>query len=273
MDYVCTSSISQVIGYDPPASPSITKIPHGAVDKNEQITLTCEILGGNPLANIVWQCDGTSLVTPTGIPPNNKSVSSVQLIATESHNGPPNQPTDVLVACEITSMIVSWRPGLNGGNEQSFRVVWLNIMTQQIEYSSEIMDSRQEQTKQYIVKSLVPDTSYIIYVEAANKHGIVRSTDNDNCTTRSSLYNSQPNNSLAMSVGAGIGSSVFILLVAGLVVLILKRRLNNKEEKNKLYHSMDPGTCRQKTSNDQHNYCELQTTRMDSNPDCIQLNR
>ncbi|XP_076109516.1 nephrin-like [Mytilus galloprovincialis] len=61
--------------------------PQGVIDENEQITLTCEILGGNPLANIVWQCDGASLVTPTGVPPTNKSVSSVQLTAAESHNG------------------------------------------------------------------------------------------------------------------------------------------------------------------------------------------
>ncbi|OPL33168.1 hypothetical protein AM593_03403, partial [Mytilus galloprovincialis] len=99
--------------------------------------------------------------------------------------GPPEPPINILVACEITSMIVSWRPGFDGGSQQSFRVIWLNIKTLKTEYSSEIMELNQDSTKQYIVKFLTSDTSYIIYVEATNKHGIVRSSDNDNCTTGS----------------------------------------------------------------------------------------
>ncbi|CAC5385646.1 unnamed protein product [Mytilus coruscus] len=187
--------------------------------------------------------------------------------------GPPKQPTNILVACEITSMIVSWRPGFNGGIKQYFRVVWLNIRTQQTKYSSEIMDSNPESTKQYIVKSLTPDTPYIIYVQATNKHGIVRSTDNDNCTTGSSLFNSQLNNSLVTSVAAAIGITVFILLVASLVIFVLKRRrMKNKKEDSKLYQSTQPGTSRQRTNNDEHDYSELQTKRMDFNPDGIQAN-
>lgn len=104
-----------------------------------------------------------------------------------SRLGPPEPPINILVACEITSMIVSWRPGFDGGSQQSFRVIWLNIKTLKTEYSSEIMELNQDSTKQYIVKSLTSDTSYIIYVEATNKHGIVRSSDNDNCTTGSSM--------------------------------------------------------------------------------------
>ncbi|CAC5371807.1 unnamed protein product [Mytilus coruscus] len=102
--------------------------------------------------------------------------------------GPPIQPTDVLVTCEITSMLVSWLPGFNGGITQTFRVSWLNLKTQHTELSPEIMNSTQGQTKQHIVRSLDPGTMYIVYVEALNKHGIVRSTKNANCTTGSSTY-------------------------------------------------------------------------------------
>lgn len=83
-------------------------------------------------------------------------------------------------------MIVSWRSGFNGGTQQKFRVAWLNIRTQNTNYLPEIMDYGQGQIEQHIIQSLEPSTSYIIYVEATNKHGIVRSENNANCTTRSS---------------------------------------------------------------------------------------
>ncbi|XP_071172169.1 neural cell adhesion molecule 1-B-like [Mytilus edulis] len=187
--------------------------------------------------------------------------------------GQPMQPTNILVACETTSMIVSWRPGFNGGVKQSFNVVLLNNKTQQTQYSSDIMDSNHESSKQYIVKLLTPDTTYIIYVEATNSYGTVRSTDNDNCTTGSSLFNSQASNSLGTSVAAAIGTSVFILLVTSLVVFVLRRRrMKNKKEDNNLYQSTQPGTSRQRANNDEHDYSELQTKRMDCNPDGMQAN-
>ncbi|VDI07996.1 Hypothetical predicted protein, partial [Mytilus galloprovincialis] len=102
---------------------------------------------------------------------------------TVAPQGPPQQPTDVLVICEITSMIVSWLPGSNGGFEQTFIVEWLNTNTQHTYYSLEIKDSDQKRIQQYIVKSLYPETMYVIHVEATNKHGTVRSTQNANCTT------------------------------------------------------------------------------------------
>lgn len=93
------------------------------------------------------------------------------------------------VACETTSINVLWRTGFNGGVKQSFNVVLVNSKTQQTQYSSDIMDSNHESTQQYMVEHvqfLTPDTPYIIYVEATNKYGTVRSTDNGNCTTGSS---------------------------------------------------------------------------------------
>lgn len=83
-------------------------------------------------------------------------------------------------------MLISWQPGFNGGIEQTFRVAWLNLKTQHTEFSSVIPDYHQGQSKLFIVKSLDPATMYIIYVEASNKHGIVRSRKNANCTTDAS---------------------------------------------------------------------------------------
>ncbi|CAG2238576.1 unnamed protein product [Mytilus edulis] len=102
--------------------------------------------------------------------------------------GPPEKPTYILVTCEITSMIVSWRPGSNGGFEQTFKVAWLNTITQRTDYSPEIKDSGQELIQQYIVRSLYPETMYVIHVEATNKHGIVISTKNANCTTGLGMF-------------------------------------------------------------------------------------
>ncbi|XP_076109909.1 uncharacterized protein LOC143078810 isoform X2 [Mytilus galloprovincialis] len=193
-------------------------------------------------------------------------IKSVQVIPQD----PPDQPTDMLVACEITSMIVSWRSGFNGGTQQKFRVAWLNIRTQNTKYSPEIMDSGQGQTEQHIIQSLEPSTSYIIYVEATNKHGIVRSENNANCTTRSSL--GQSNNTFATSVGASIGSSMLILIIAVLVFLFLRRRPCNKEENSKLYQSTYPDTSRQKTNIDQHTYDELQTIKAGSSTEYEEAN-
>lgn len=104
------------------------------------------------------------------------------------NTGPPEQPTDILATCEITLMIVSWQPGSNGGFEQTFKVAWLNTITQRTDYSLEIKDSGQKLIQQYIVRSLYPETMYVIHVEATNKHGIVISTKNVNCTTGLSMF-------------------------------------------------------------------------------------
>lgn len=103
---------------------------------------------------------------------------------TNIFKGPPGEPKDILVACEITSMIVTWLSGQNDGDTQSFRVAWLNTNTQQTAFSSAIFDSSQGKHRQYLVDSLIPDTLYIIYIEANNSAGSVRSVD-ANCTTRS----------------------------------------------------------------------------------------
>lgn len=85
------------------------------------------------------------------------------------YKGPPEQPTDILVTCEMTSIIVSWRPGSNGGFEQTFKVEWLNTEIQRIDYSLNIKDSGQKRIQQYVVKSLYPDTMYVIHVEPSIK--------------------------------------------------------------------------------------------------------
>lgn len=49
--------------------------------------LTCEINGGNPIATLSWQCVGFTPVTPTGILPTDKVVSSIEKIVTKEDNG------------------------------------------------------------------------------------------------------------------------------------------------------------------------------------------
>lgn len=85
-------------------------------------------------------------------------------------------------------MIVSWLPGSNEGFEQTFIVEWLNTNTQRTYYSLEIKDSDQKRIQQYIVKSLYPETMYVVHVKATNKHGTVRSTQNANCTTGLGMF-------------------------------------------------------------------------------------
>ncbi|OPL33169.1 hypothetical protein AM593_03404, partial [Mytilus galloprovincialis] len=65
----------------------ITQTPSGPIVEDNMVILTCEIIGGNPLATLFWQCDGFTPITSPGILPTNKVMSSIQKIVTKEDNG------------------------------------------------------------------------------------------------------------------------------------------------------------------------------------------
>ncbi|VDI63052.1 Hypothetical predicted protein [Mytilus galloprovincialis] len=81
-----------------PSTPAITQTPTGPVNANTTIILTCEIKGGNPLANITWQCNESTPVDSTRTSANS-SISLVQLIARKWLNG---------TACNCTGSHPAW---------------------------------------------------------------------------------------------------------------------------------------------------------------------
>ncbi|XP_071172166.1 nephrin-like [Mytilus edulis] len=81
-----STSIPLDVNYPPESFPLITQTPSGSVVEDNKVMLTCEIIGGNPLATILWQCDGFTPVPSTGILPTNKVVFSIEKIVTKEDN-------------------------------------------------------------------------------------------------------------------------------------------------------------------------------------------
>ena len=71
----------------PTASPTITQTPTEPIIEGNQVTLTCTIKGGNPVANIMWSCQGATQITPTGSPSTVDAISSVELVTSKDNNG------------------------------------------------------------------------------------------------------------------------------------------------------------------------------------------
>lgn len=79
--------------------PIIYQTPPGHIISGTNVILTCEILGGNPLAILSWNC--------TGVSRNNTSVNkasySVEIVVNRTFN-------NIICACSATHHIPSFRP-------------------------------------------------------------------------------------------------------------------------------------------------------------------
>ena len=71
----------------PTASPKITQTPVGPIIEGNNVTLTCTIQGGNPIATITWSCEGATQITPKGSPSTEDAISSVELVTSTEKNG------------------------------------------------------------------------------------------------------------------------------------------------------------------------------------------
>ena len=71
----------------PTTLPTITQTPVGPIIEGNQVTLTCIIQGGNPVATITWSCDGATEITPTGSPSTVDAISSIELVTSKNNNG------------------------------------------------------------------------------------------------------------------------------------------------------------------------------------------
>ena len=71
----------------PKGSPTITQTPVGPIIEGNNVTLTCTIQGGNPVATITWSCDGGTQITPTGSSSTIEAISSVELVTSKNKNG------------------------------------------------------------------------------------------------------------------------------------------------------------------------------------------
>lgn len=80
-------------------------------------------------------------------------------------------------------MTVYWRSEYNGGSTQTFHVIFWNPETNISIQSNVILDEGETYDRNYHAESLDPNTAFVVFVKASNKHGNAKSTDSINCTT------------------------------------------------------------------------------------------
>ncbi|CAG2195897.1 unnamed protein product [Mytilus edulis] len=99
MSYKPIISHQLIVYYEPIYYPIINQTPPGHIISGTNVILTCEILGGNPLAILSWNC--------TGVSRNNTSVNkasySVEIVVNRTFN-------NIICACSATHYIPSFRP-------------------------------------------------------------------------------------------------------------------------------------------------------------------
>ncbi|XP_052063019.1 synaptogenesis protein syg-2-like [Mytilus californianus] len=114
-----STSIQLDVNYPPELFPPITQTASGPIIEDNKVILTCEIIGGNPLATLSWQCNGFTLLASIGNLPTNKLVSSIEKNVTKADNDK---------ICTCTGQHRLWTPN------QKIRIHTLNIYRKYFEH-------------------------------------------------------------------------------------------------------------------------------------------
>ena len=96
--------------------------------------------------------------------------------------GTPDPPTNVSVSCDIISMTISWRSEFNGGDLQTFSVLWWKESENETPYADLVLDPGLHRYTDTTIP-VTADTRYIITVQANNAHGSVTSGEHVSCRT------------------------------------------------------------------------------------------
>ena len=79
-------------------------------------------------------------------------------------------------------MTVLWRSEFNGGDLQTFRVLWRKEFVNETAYSDLVLDPGLHKYTDTTIP-VTADTRYIITVQATNTHGSVTSGEHVSCKT------------------------------------------------------------------------------------------
>ena len=79
-------------------------------------------------------------------------------------------------------MTVSWRSEFNGGDLQTFRVLWWKEFENETAHSDSVLDPGLHNYTDATIP-VTADTRYIITVQATNTHGRVTSGEHVSCRT------------------------------------------------------------------------------------------
>lgn len=105
------------------------------------------------------------------------------------NKGAPDPPSNITASCDVTSIRVTWISRFNGGENQTFRINFVNNKTNTTITKEGIADKGMNQTIIEEKESFSPDTLYMIFLETNNIYGTVNSTEITNCTTQKSESN------------------------------------------------------------------------------------
>lgn len=101
--YECIVLIYTLPISDPPNdNPSIQQIPAGGIVRRNEIKLICTVPGGNPLAILTWDCDGTISNETTG----NIASYSVTFVANRTLN-------NKICTCSASHVVMSYKPSIS----------------------------------------------------------------------------------------------------------------------------------------------------------------
>lgn len=93
----------------------------------------------------------------------------------------PSKPRNAKIVCETTGAKIQWISSFNGGDVQSFTVTGMNGQYKESE-SYTLADKGQNKIHSTYIQNLQPQTIYMFYVSARNRHGF-SSSENISCTT------------------------------------------------------------------------------------------
>jgi hypothetical protein len=96
--------------------------------------------------------------------------------------GTPDPPTNVSASCDLLAMTVSWRSEFNGGDLQTFSVIWWKEFENEKAYSDLVVDPGLHKYTDATIP-VTADTRYIITVQATNTHGSATSGEHASCKT------------------------------------------------------------------------------------------
>ena len=104
------------------------------------------------------------------------------------YSGPPTTPTDLSVECPDVAVVV-WRPGFDGGSEQTFVIEYSsNQSLWQTHRPKLAADSLKEDYLRTFVNDISPNTLYFFRIKAHNAFGEAVSESDVNCTRQSKKY-------------------------------------------------------------------------------------
>ncbi|CAC5383868.1 unnamed protein product [Mytilus coruscus] len=137
----------------------------------------------------------------------------------------PDSPTNITAKCDITSIRVTWISRFNGGENQTFRVNYVNNNSNKTTSKGGINDKGENEIINEDNESFTPDTLYSISLVAENVFGSTTSTEIANCKTKTNQeYDQHVSQAFIGGISGSISSLLIVVFVIGGLYLWRRRK-------------------------------------------------